>query len=208
MTSTPTIWDLHGADLPVGTLYGIGRNYAAHAAEMGSTIPEDPMVFIKPPNAYVPSGSAIVLPEWTQDVHHEVELVVVMGEHGIAGLGVGLDLTARDVQAKAKQTGTPWAVAKGWRGAAPVSRLVPWGDCGSGPWTLALDLDGEQRQHGNTASMERSIDQLVAYVDAVFGLRPGDALFTGTPEGVGPIRRGQRAVATLDDLATLEVTFL
>lgn len=208
MTSTLLTWDLQGARLPVGTVYGIGRNYAAHAAEMGAVVPEDPIVFIKPPNAYVPSGSQIVLPEWTQDVHHEVELVVVMGEHGIAGLGVGLDLTARDVQAKAKQTGTPWAVAKGWRGAAPVSSIVPWDGCGDGPWSLSLQIDGVQRQLGSTAAMERPIDQLVAYVDAVFGLRPGDALFTGTPEGVGPVRRGQRAVATLDDLATLEVTFL
>lgn len=208
MTPTHTTWDLPGTKLPVGTLYGIGRNYAAHAAEMGAAVPDDPIVFLKPPNAYVPSGSQIVLPEWTQDVHHEVELVVVMGEHGIAGLGVGLDLTARDVQAKAKQSGTPWAVAKGWRGSAPVSPIVPMESCGPGPWHLRLEVDGELRQDGSTASMERSIDQLVAYLDAVFGLRPGDAIFTGTPEGVGPVRRGQRAIATLDDLAMLEVTFL
>jgi len=208
MTHASPLWDLKGADLRVGTLYGIGRNYAAHAREMGADVPDDPLVFIKPPMAYAPNGSQITLPTWTQDVHHEVELVVVMGEHGIAGLGVGLDLTARDVQAAAKQKGTPWAVAKGWKGSAPVSGIVPWDSCGQGPWTLSLTIDGEPRQHGTTDMMERSIHHLIAYLDDVFGLLPGDAIFTGTPEGVGPVLRGQRAVATLNDLARLEVEFV
>lgn len=208
MITTHPRWDLEGASLPVGTLYGIGRNYAAHAREMGAEVPADPLVFLKPPSAYVPSGAAIALPSWTSDVHHEVELVVVIGHDGIAGLGVGLDLTARDVQAAAKQAGTPWAVAKGWKGSAPVSRIVPWPACGTGPWTIALSVDGEERQRGNTSMMERSIDQLIAYLDGVFGLVPGDAIFTGTPEGVGPLHGGQRAVATLDDLAQLEVSIV
>lgn len=208
MTDNAPRWDLEGADLRVGTLYGIGRNYAAHAREMGADVPADPLVFLKPPSAYVPSGSEIVLPAWTQDVHHEVELVVVMGAAGIAGLGVGLDLTARDVQAAAKKQGTPWAVAKGWKGSAPVSTIVPLGSCGEGPWTLSLTIDSEPRQYGTTDMMERSIEHLIAYLDDVFGLLPGDAIFTGTPEGVGPVLRGQRAVATLNELARLEVTFI
>ena len=205
--TTPT-WDLPGADLRVGTLYGIGRNYAAHAREMGGAVPANPMVFLKPASAYVPTGSAITLPGWSHEIHHEVELVVVIGHGEIAGLGVGLDLTARDVQAAAKEHGTPWALAKGWRESAPVSPIIPMDACGKGPWTIALSIDGEERQRSSTRHMERSIDELIEYLDSVFGLLPGDAIFTGTPEGVGPVVREQRAVATLDDRTQLEVTFL
>ena len=144
--TTPT-WDLPGADLRVGTLYGIGRNYAAHAREMGGCGARlNPMVFLKPASAYVPTGSAITLPGWSHEIHHEVELVVVIGHGEIAGLGVGLDLTARDVQAAAKEHGTPWALAKGWRESAPVSPIIPLDACGKGPWTIALSIDGEERQ--------------------------------------------------------------
>ena len=208
MTDTTPRWDLKGADLRVGTLYGIGRNYAAHAREMGAEVPADPLVFIKPASAYMPTDSLISLPAWSHDIHHEVELVVVIGHHGIAGLGVGLDLTARDVQAAAKERGTPWALATGWRESAPVSPIVPYEQCGKGPWTITLTVDGELRQQTSTIKMERSIDELMEYLDGVFGLLPGDAIFTGTPEGVGPVLRGQRAVATLNELARLEVEFV
>jgi len=213
-----TKWDMDDKDLNVGTLYCIGRNYAAHAAEMGSALPEDPLVFIKPPNAYMPSGSTIRLPLWSSNIHHEVELVVVIGRtvdevkedeamSVVAGLAIGLDLTARDVQARAKKNGEPWSVAKGWKGAAPVSKVVPIDRCGEGPWRLSLELNGETRQSGSTRMMERSIPSLVAYVSSIFGLRAGDAIFTGTPEGVGPVQRGERAIARLQDLATLDVRF-
>lgn len=201
-------WALEGHNLPVGTLYCIGRNYADHAAEMGASVPTDPIVFLKPPTAYRPHLSTITLPSFSSDINHEVELVVVLGASGIVGIGVGLDLTARDVQARAKREGTPWATAKSWKGSAPVSALCPWDKAGSGPWTLSLSVHGEQRQHASTALMERSIDDLVAYVDSVFGLRPGDAIFTGTPAGVGPLRAGDTAVATLDNLCTLQISCL
>ncbi len=207
MIDTTPRWDLKGADLRVGTLYGIGRNYADHAREMGAAVPTDPLVFIKPRTAYMPTDSLISLPAWSHEIHHEVELVVVIGHDGIAGLGVGLDLTARDVQAAAKQHGTPWAQAKGWRESAPVSPIVPWSECGKGPWTIKLTVDGELRQQVSTFKMERTIDELIDYLDGVYGLLPGDAIFTGTPKGVGPVLREQRAIATLDDLTHLEVTF-
>jgi 2-keto-4-pentenoate hydratase/2-oxohepta-3-ene-1,7-dioic acid hydratase in catechol pathway len=136
-----------------------------------------------------------------------VELVVVMGVDGIAGIGVGLDLTARDLQAAAKAKGLPWSTAKSWKGSAPVSPIAPWDLAGGGPWQLTLHINGEVRQQASTALMERSIDQLVAYVDDVFGLQPGDAMFTGTPAGVAAVRAGDRALASLDDLCTLEVRF-
>ena len=125
MIDTTPRWDLKGADLRVGTLYGIGRNYADHAREMGAAVPTDPLVFIKPRTAYMPTDSLISLPAWTHEVHHEVELVVVIGHDGIAGLGVGLDLTARDVQAAAKQHGTPWAQAPSCsRSSTPPTKVI------------------------------------------------------------------------------------
>ena len=109
-------------EMPVGTLYCIGRNYADHAKEMHVNLPEVPLVFIKPPSAYAPNGSTINIPWFTQNVHHEVELVVVIGDiidniPTIAGFGVGIDFTARDVQTNAKKNGEPWAVSKGWKGS-------------------------------------------------------------------------------------------
>jgi 2-keto-4-pentenoate hydratase/2-oxohepta-3-ene-1,7-dioic acid hydratase in catechol pathway len=198
-----------GRTLEAGTCYCIGRNYAKHAAEMGAVVPTDPIVFLKPPAALRHTGESITLPSWSQDVHHEVELVVVIGEHGsIAGYAVGIDLTARDVQLRAKQLGEPWAVAKAWNGSAPVSDVVPADDAGHGPWTLTLDVNGVTKQAGTTADMERTVDALVAYLHDVFTLQPGDCIFTGTPEGVGPVHRGDHVVARLDDLTTVTVEFI
>lgn len=199
--------------LPIGTMYCIGRNYAAHTREMNAEVSQKPLVFLKPPNAFVRSGGVVALPTWSDNIHHEVELVVVMGANGIAGLGVGLDLTARDVQSVAKKRGEPWAVAKGWRGSAPISDIVPISTVGSGPWEIELAINGEQRQHGSTADMERTIEELIAYIDDVFSLREGDCIFTGTPEGVARCVAGDVAVAQLrtsssDVLASLHLSFV
>lgn len=201
-----------GRSLNVGTMYCIGRNYAAHAREMNAIMGEKPLVFIKPPAAYVSSGDVIALPAWSDNIHHEVELVVVIGAEGVAGIGVGLDLTARDVQSVAKQNGEPWAVAKGWRGSAPVSSIVPMSVAGKGPWYIDLSINGVRRQHASTSLMERTIEELVAYIDSVFSLREGDCIFTGTPEGVARCVAGDVAVAQLcasskNVLASLTVSF-
>lgn len=191
-----------GTTLPVGTMYCIGRNYAAHAREMNAVVPDKPLVFLKPPAAYVADGSVVSLPMWSDNVHHEVELVVVMrnnaeGAIAVAGVGVGLDLTARDVQTEAKKRGEPWAVAKGWRGSAPVSHIVPASAAGKGPWLIDLSINGVLRQRGSTSNMERTIEELVSYVDDVFSLQEGDCIFTGTPEGVDRCHAGDSAVARL-----------
>lgn len=204
-----------GRTLPVGTMYCIGRNYADHAREMGAEIVDDPIVFIKPPAAYLPNGADISLPDFSREVHHEVELVVVIGDspnhtpetspwNRIAGIGVGLDLTARDVQATAKRMGHPWAVAKSWKGSAPVSPIIPVEDVGRGPWTIELFVNDQLRQTGSTADMERSVEALVEYVESVFSLQPGDCIFTGTPSGVGPITPGDRLRATLNGQPVLQ----
>lgn len=215
-TSHPTWTFSDGRTMPVGTLYCIGRNYADHAAEMNASVPTDPIVFLKPPAAYLASGSTLALPSWTDDVHHEVECVVVVGRDidacdeasawsAIAGVGVGLDLTARDVQQRAKSAGHPWAVAKSWRGSAPVSTIVPCDGIAMGPWELRCSVNGILRQHGSTASMERSIPILMQYLAQVFTLRRGDAIFTGTPAGVGPITSGDHVVGELSSIARVEL---
>jgi 2-keto-4-pentenoate hydratase/2-oxohepta-3-ene-1,7-dioic acid hydratase in catechol pathway len=207
-----------GTVLPVGTMYCIGRNYAAHAREMGAEIVADPIVFLKPPAAYRSDNADVALPSFSQDVHHEVELVVVIGHDTdgctaeeawrfIAGVTVGIDLTARDIQSAAKKNGHPWAVAKSWAGSAPCGVVIPSHACGQGPWDLQLLIDGEIRQQSSTGLMERSVEQLVAYLSSVFTLRAGDCIFTGTPEGVGPVRAGQIAKASLNDLVTLTTRF-
>ncbi|NQW29855.1 MAG: fumarylacetoacetate hydrolase family protein [Ignavibacteria bacterium] len=207
-----------GSSIPVGTMYGVGRNYAAHAVEMGGTVPTDPIIFIKPPSAYCKSNSTIELPNWSTDVHHELELVVVIGTDAeqvseadafslVAGIGVGLDLTARDVQARAKKKGEPWAIAKGWKSSAPVSAIVPTSVCGMGPWDIALFTNNEIRQQANTSQMERSVSQLIHYLCSVFTLRKGDCIFTGTPSGVAAVHSGDVVTATLDELTSLTVRF-
>jgi len=213
------MWTLtNGDEIPVGTMYCIGRNYAAHAAEMGASLPADPIVFIKPPAAFRQDGSTIALPTWSSDVHHEVELVVVIGTASagiteerawsiVAGVGVGLDLTARDIQSAAKESGQPWAVAKSWTGSAPVSTIVPLSSSGTGPWTLECSVNGHVMQHASTHIMEHSVERLISYLSSVFTLQPGDCIFTGTPDGVGPVGRGNVVTATLSDIASLTVQF-
>ncbi len=206
-----------GTRIPIGTMYCIGRNYAAHAREMGASVPEDPIVFLKPPSAYRPNGSTVELPAWSSDVHHEVELVVVIGnlaEHiapkdawsVVAGVGVGLDLTARDVQTAAKKAGHPWAISKAWNGSAPVSKIIPVSTAGHGPWDLTCDVNGTVRQHDTTAHMERSVASMISYLSSVFTLERGDCIFTGTPEGVGPLRPGDVVHASLSSLVHLTVS--
>lgn len=216
--TTNLTWNFtDGSELPVGTMYCIGRNYADHAREMGAVIVDDPIIFIKPPTAYLSNGSPIILPTFSNDVHHEVELVVVIGrdvDHisaddawdAIAGVGIGLDLTARDVQSKAKSMGHPWSIAKSWKGSAPVSEIIPTSECGRGPWQLELTVNGTARQSDSTASMERSVESLVSTVASIFSLRRGDCIFTGTPSGVGPVRSGDVLSASLNGNELLRVT--
>jgi len=212
---TPRFWTFtDGRTLPIGTLYCIGRNYPLHAAEMGAEPAQAPIVFLKPPAAVVANNATVVLPSWSADVHHEVELVAVVGSdcppggglHAIAGYAVGIDLTARDVQSKAKQRGEPWATAKAWHGSAPVSTVVPRSVCGDGPFSLALSVNGTERQRDSTASMERSVATLVDMIASIFTLRAGDAIFTGTPHGVSALQNGDVVMATLDSLAALTIT--
>ena len=203
-----------------GKVVCIGRNYSEHVREMGdvSTMPTEPVVFLKPSTALVASGGAIVIPRQTQDVHHEAEVVAVIGRGGkdipeaealghIAAYGLGLDMTARDLQTRAKDARGPWSVAKGFDTFAPIGPLTPASDVPD-PQALRLTLriNGEVRQQGSTAQMMFSFARIVAYVSTVFTLEPGDLIYTGTPEGVGPVHPGDTLEVTADGLAPLTVT--
>jgi len=204
-----------GGDRTVGKIICVGRNYAAHAAEMGAEKPAEPMLFLKPSTALLAGGGVVRLPSWSNEIHHEVELVVRISRvlrdapaqdvpAGLDAWGVGLDLTARDVQTRAKAAGHPWAVAKGWDGSAPVSDLRPISGQDLQQIQLTLTVGGETRQAGTTRDMLWPVHELVAFASSRFTLEPGDLVFTGTPEGVGPLKSGDRLVATASK-ARLEV---
>ncbi len=200
-----------------GKLLCIGKNYARHAAEMQSAVPEQPMVFLKPATALVGHEGVVELPALSHDVHHEVELVAVVGRGGkdipegealrhVEAYAVGLDMTARDLQAAAKQKGHPWSVAKGFNTFAPLGALAPAGAV-EDPQDLEIRLrvNGEVRQQGHTGDMIFPVATLVAYCSRIFTLEPGDLLFTGTPEGVGPVADGDVLEATATGLPPLRV---
>jgi len=202
----------------VGKIMCLGRNYREHAKEMQAEVPTEPVVFLKPGTALLGSGGTVRLPSFSRDVHHEVEIVILISQGGreiprerafehVGGYGIGLDLTARDVQSAAKKKGLPWAVSKGFDTSAPVSPFVP-GDRVPEPGRLefSLAVNGETRQRGNSADMIFPVDTVVAYLSTVFTLEPGDLIFTGTPEGVAALAPGDRLEARLADLVSLSVT--
>ena len=201
----------------VGKLLCIGRNYADHAAEMEREVPDEPMVFLKPATALVRSGEAVQLPSRSQNVHHEVELVAAIGTEArdvaptqaldhVAAYGVGLDITARDLQNDAKEQRHPWSVAKGFDTFAPLGPLVPAAALGAPQDVeLSLERNGTVRQQASTADMMFSVADLVSYCSQIFTLTPGDLIYTGTPSGVGPIEDGDTLVATAGACEPLHV---
>lgn len=181
-------------------IFCVGRNYAAHVREMAphsapSAAPRsasDPVVFLKPPQALVAPPGPLAFPAGVGEVHHEAELVVRVGAGGRPeAVALGLDLTDRTRQAEAKQQGTPWAAAKGFRGSAPVGPFVPVARLPDlARLTFTLHVNGALRQRGESADMLHPVPTVLAYLERWFGLRPGDLVFTGTPEGVGPVKAG------------------
>lgn len=207
-----------GRKLPVRTIYCIGKNYSKHAKEMGGDVPTEPIIFIKPASAYVSDKGTILLPNFSKLIHHELELVVVIGKESygispedadsiIAGFGVGIDVTLRDIQNKAKNNGEPWAVAKGFQTSAPISNIVPYELIKENPkfFDIELYLNGVLKQKVNTSEMERTYSDLIAYLSDVFSLQPGDCIFTGTPEGVGQINSGDELIAILKNYVSINV---
>jgi fumarylpyruvate hydrolase len=209
--------DIAGGDrrFPVHRIYCVGQNYRAHAREMGGTGREPPFFFAKPADA-VCTGAVVPYPPQTQDLHHEVELVVALGSGGreirqadslahVFGYAVGVDLTRRDLQAAAKQAGRPWTTAKGFDRSAPVSAVQPVDRCGH-PFDAAigLDVNGERRQAGSTADMTWSVPEIIVELSRYFELKAGDLIFTGTPPGVGPLWPGDRVDCRVEGVASLQ----
>ncbi|BAK76309.1 fumarylacetoacetate (FAA) hydrolase family protein [Pseudogulbenkiania sp. NH8B] len=195
---------LNGQSIRVGNVFCIGRNYAAHAAELGNAVEAEPLVFLKPTSALAVEGEPIRLPAYSGDVHHECELVLLIGKGGndipesaalqhVAGYAIGLDMTARDVQGIAKQKGLPWTKAKGFRSAATVSAFVPAERLADpGHLEFTLQVNGETRQRGETRLMLFSVPAIIHYLSTVYGLSEGDLIYTGTPEGVAAVKPGDR----------------
>jgi len=197
--------------IPVGKIICIGQNYAEHIKEMKAEMPASPVFFLKPTTALVQDGGDIVLPSISRDVHHEVELTVLIGKNGknipqssamdyVAGYGVGLDMTLRDIQADAKRKGLPWALAKGFDTSAPVSDFVPTKQV-SNPALLFLRLlvNGVIRQQSGTNDLIFSVDKLIAHLSQFVTLEQGDILYTGTPQGVAQVKSGDLLEASLSD---------
>lgn len=205
-------------NLQVNNIFCIGRNYALHAKEMNSIVPEEPIVFLKPNSSVFFRNGNVKLPKQSSDVHYEVEMVIAIGTEGrdiqeteaenyIAGIAVGIDFTARDIQSEAKKSGRPWTVAKGFDTFAPVSEfLVTDSSLNPDEMEIELQLNDKTVQKGNTKEMIFSVVDLISYLSSIFTLQPGDLIFTGTPEGVGPVKSGDKLMAKLNrDLLTLEV---
>jgi fumarylpyruvate hydrolase len=194
-----------GKRFPVRRILCVGQNYAAHAREMGQARAE-PFFFSKPADALVTDGADPLYPTRTDNLHHEVELVCAVGAEGaIAGWAVGCDLTRRDLQAAAKEKGRPWDAAKGFDQSAPCGP-VTLGALPDPAAPIALSVNGEARQAGRLDDMVWSPAEILAKARELWDVRPGDLIFTGTPEGVGPLRPGDRVEATIEGLEPLSFT--
>ena len=192
-------------------IFCIGRNYAAHAAELGNATTENPMVFLKPATAILHNNKPFYYPDYSQDIHYETELVIKIAKNGrhvqpefamdyVGSIGLGLDLTARDLQQQLKAKGHPWEIAKGFDFSAPigVDFYAPDQFADLNNITFRMEKNGEEVQRGHTKNMVFDITTLICYVSQYFRLQKGDLLFTGTPEGVGPLAKGDELVGFLE----------
>lgn len=204
---------------PLRRVFCVGRNYAAHAREMGSDPNrEPPFFFTKPSDAVVPASGAVPYPTATKELHHEIELVVALGAGGtniapekaldlVWGYGVGLDLTRRDLQAIAKKDGRPWDMAKGFDASAPVSPLLPVASIGHPrQGRIWLEVNGQLKQEGDLNEMIWPVADVIASLSRLVTLQPGDLIFTGTPSGVDALVPGDRVRGGVDGVSTFELT--
>jgi len=205
--------------VPVRRVYCVGRNYAEHAREMGSDPDrEPPFFFAKPADAIVAEGGDVPYPPATAALEHEIELVVVIAKAGrdipveegldhVFGYGVGLDMTRRDLQTAAKKTGRPWDMGKGFDHSAPCSAIQPADRIGHpGTGAIWLKVNGEIRQSSDLAKQIWNVQETISYLSRLVALAPGDLIFTGTPEGVAPVVRGDELEGHIDGVGGLLVT--
>ncbi|HEY2751658.1 fumarylacetoacetate hydrolase family protein [Phenylobacterium sp.] len=201
------------AAFPVRRILCVGRNYAAHRREMGGDDRDPPFFFAKPADAIVPPGKDVAYPPKTSNLHHEVELVVALKAGGkdvpveraldlVFGYAVGVDMTRRDLQNAAKDKGQPWDSAKGFDASAPISAITPW--TGPAPQgRIKLTVNGETRQDAAVADMIWATAEIISEASKLWTLAPGDLIYTGTPEGVGPLVRGDRVEGQIEGVGSL-----
>jgi 2-keto-4-pentenoate hydratase/2-oxohepta-3-ene-1,7-dioic acid hydratase in catechol pathway len=203
-------------NLSLGKIVCVGRNYADHAKELGNEIPKAPLLFMKPATAAVELEKPFSIPQDQGDVHHEVEIAVLISKTAskiseaeawdyVSHVGVALDLTLRDVQSKLKEKCQPWEMAKAFDGSCPLSKWTPVENIADkNNIAIRLERNGEVKQDGNSNMMLTSIPKLIAYISQYFTLEAGDVVITGTPAGVGPLNSGDKLNATLDNQFTFE----
>lgn len=205
--------------MPVHRIYCVGRNYAEHAREMGHDPDrEPPFFFQKNPDNLVPDGGEFPYPPLSHDVHHELEMVVALREGGrdipveraldhVFGYAVGLDMTRRDLQGEAKKLGRPWEVGKAFEHSAPCSAVVRASEIGHpDKGRVWLEVNGETRQSGDLSQLIWKVPEMIAYLSRLFTLRPGDLIYSGTPAGVGAVKRGDRLHGGVDGVGEIRVT--
>lgn len=195
----------------------MGRNYADHIEELNNERPDAPVIFMKPDSALLRPGEDFYIPDFSEDIHHEIEVVVKINRMGkyieeqfahkyYDGIGLGIDFTARDLQSKLKAKGLPWELAKGFNGSAPVSDFISKDSLGDlQQLDFSLEINGEPRQIGNTSMMLYRIDYLISFVSRYFTLKTGDLIFTGTPRGVGAVKSGDLLVGKLNGAEMLRL---
>ncbi|WP_460880860.1 fumarylacetoacetate hydrolase family protein [Pontibacter rugosus] len=197
-------------------ILAIGRNYAEHIAELNNEVPDEPVIFFKPDTAILRHNEPFYYPEYTSDVHYEVKLLLRICREGknvekqfahkyYDAIGLGIDFTARDLQTKAKSKGLPWTLAKGFNGSAPVSEFLPLTEFPDlQNINFSLNVNGETKQKGNSKMMLNTFDDIIAYISQFITLKTGDIIFTGTPEGVGPVKIGDRLEGYVEDKKLLD----
>lgn len=194
----------------------IGRNYASHIEELANEKPLSPVIFLKPDSAILPKNHPFFIPPFSNDIHYEIEVLVKINKVGkyispkfankyYDEVGLGIDFTARDVQAKCKEKGLPWEKAKSFDGSAVIGMFYPKEGLDVNNLTFQLTKNGEVVQKGNTKSMLWKVDELISYVSEYFTLKKGDIIFTGTPAGVGSVKENDVLVGTIEDTEALRV---
>lgn len=209
-----------GKLFPIHRIYCVGRNYAEHAIEMGHDPNKEPPFFFQknPDNVLLPSPGVFPYPEKTKDVHYEIEMVVAISKGGkdipleraldhVFGYAVGLDMTRRDLQGEAKKLGRPWEVGKAFEHSAPTGPIVPASEIGHPTkGRVWLDVNGERKQTGDLEQMIWKVPEMIAFLSGLFVLAPGDLIMSGTPAGVGAVKRGDKLVGGVEGVGELTVT--
>jgi 2-keto-4-pentenoate hydratase/2-oxohepta-3-ene-1,7-dioic acid hydratase in catechol pathway len=192
-------------------IFAIGRNYAEHIKELNNERPDEPVIFTKPDTAILKNNAPFYYPDFSKDIHHEVEILIKIDKEGknieekfahkyYQEIGIGIDFTARDLQQKAKEKGLPWDIAKGFNGSAPISDFVPLSSIANlHNLNFSLKVNGELKQQGNTSLMLFNFNYIISYLSKFFTLKKGDIIFTGTPKGVGAVKIGDKLECFIED---------